>query len=159
MVSGYSALTSQSKEAKMGKHLRKLFSEREVKEIFERYLSREVGTGQALALLKIRRRQFFKLLKAYREFPNSFSLDYKRKIPPRQLDEKAEKKIVSELEKEARLIEDKNNPIKNYNYSFIRETLEQKHDVRVSLSTIIDRAKKGGFIRKRNSESRMTGKS
>lgn len=143
----------------MGKHLRKLYSAKEVKAIFERYLSREIGTEQALALFKIRRRQFFKLLKAYRESPNSFSLDYKRKTPPRKLDEKAEQKIVSELKKDARLIEDKNNPVKNYNYSFIRETLEQKHAVRVSLSTIINRAKKGGFIRKRNSESRMTGKS
>lgn len=143
----------------MGKHLRKLYSAKEVKEIFERYLLKEIGTEQALALLKIRRRQFFKLLKAYRESPDSFSLDYKRKTPPRKIDEKAEKKIVSELKREAKLIEDKTNPIKNYNYSFIRETLEQKHDVSVSLSTIINRAKKGGFIRKGNSESRMTGKS
>lgn len=143
----------------MGKHLRKLYSSKEVKEIFERYLSRETGIDQALALLKIRRRQFFKLLKAYRESPDSFSLDYKRKSPPRKIDERAEKKILSELKKDASLIEDKNNPVKNYNYSFIRETLEQKHNVRVSLSTIISRAKKGGFIRKRNSGSRMTGKS
>ena len=143
----------------MGKHLRKLFSEKEVKEIFERYLSREIGTEQALALLKIRRRQFFKLLKAYRESPGSFSLEYKRKTPPHKIDEKAEKKIASELRREARLIEDKTNPIKNYNYSFIRETLEQKHDVNVSLSTIIARAKKMGFIRKRSSGNPMTGKS
>ena len=142
----------------MGKHLRKLFSEKEVKEVFERYLSREIGTEQALALLKIRRRQFFKLLKAYRESPNSFSLEYKRKTPPRKIDEKTEKKIESELKREAKLIEDKNNPIKNYNYSFIRETLEQKYDVHVSLSTIISRAKKMGFTRKRSSESHTTAK-
>jgi hypothetical protein len=44
----------------MGKHLRRLFSAGEVKEIFERYLSQEIGVEQALGLLKIRRRQFFK---------------------------------------------------------------------------------------------------
>ena len=49
----------------MGKHLRRLFSAGEVKEIFERYLSQEIGVEQALGLLNIRRRQFFKLLKVY----------------------------------------------------------------------------------------------
>lgn len=53
----------------MGKHLHKLFSTKEVKEVFERYLFREIGWEHALALLKIRSRQFFKLLKAYREDP------------------------------------------------------------------------------------------
>ena len=66
----------------MGKHLRKLFSAKEVKEIFERYLSQEIGVEQALGLLRIRRRQFFKLLKAYRVSPDRFSLDYKRKTHP-----------------------------------------------------------------------------
>jgi hypothetical protein len=49
----------------MGKHLRKLFSVDHVKEVFQRYLSREIAVDQASAMLKIRRRQFFKLLKVY----------------------------------------------------------------------------------------------
>lgn len=142
----------------MGKHLRKLFTTKEVKEVFERYVSREIGIEQALGLLTIRRRQFFKLLKNYREEPNSFSLVYERKNPPHKINKKAEKKILDELKKEAKLIEDKNNPVKNYNYSYVRETLEQKHQVTVSLSTIINRAKKKGFIRGRGSGSHMTGK-
>jgi hypothetical protein len=114
---------------------------------------------QALALLKIRRRQFFKLLKSYRESPDLFSLEYKRENPPRKIDEKTEKKIINELKKEAKLIKDKNNPITDYNYSFIRETLAQKGQVTVSLSTIIRRAKKGGFIKRSDLGSHMTGKS
>ena len=47
----------------MGKHLRKLFSADQVKEEFRRYLTRQIGVDQASAMLKIRRRQFFKLLK------------------------------------------------------------------------------------------------
>jgi hypothetical protein len=47
----------------MCKHLRKLFSVNEVKKVFERYLSQEITVEHALAMLKIRRRQFFKLLK------------------------------------------------------------------------------------------------
>ena len=143
----------------MGKHLRKLFSAKEVKEVFGRYLSKEIGLEHALALLKIRRRQFFKLLKAYRENPDGFSLNYKRKRISHRIDPKAEQKIISELKKDARIIEDKNNPVKNYNYSYVREILEKKHKISVSLPTIIDRAKKAGFIRKRNSENHTIGKS
>lgn len=143
----------------MGKHLRKFFSTKEVKEIFERYLSKEIGTEQALALMKIRRRQFFKLLKSYRERPNNFSLDYKRKAPPRTIDGKVEAKIIKELKKEKVIIEDENNPVKFYNYSYLKTVLEEKHGVDVSLSTIIRRAKKLGITKKGSSERPMTGKS
>jgi hypothetical protein len=143
----------------MGKHLRKLFSAKEVKEVFERYLSQEIGVEQALALLKIRRRQFFKLLKSYRESPNDFSLDYKRAAPPRKIDPKSEARIIRELKKEAEIIRSESNPVKFYNYSYLKETLEKKHKVFVSLPTIIRRAKKMDFIRERESGRPMTGKS
>ena len=143
----------------MGKHLRKLFSTKEVKEIFERYFSKEIGTEQALALLKIRRRQFFKLLKSYREKPEAFSLDYKRTTPPRKIDEKSESRIIKELKKEAEIIRSESNPVKFYNYSYLKEILEKKHKIFVSLPTIIRRAKKLGITRKGFSESRTTAKS
>lgn len=143
----------------MGKHLRRLFSTGEVKEIFERYLSQEIGVEQALGLLKIRRRQFFKLLKVYRENPDGFSLDYKRAVPPRKIDAKSEARIILELEKEAEIIQDKSNPVKFYNYSYLKEILEKRHKVVVSLPTIIARAKKMGFIRQNPSGRFMTGRS
>ena len=143
----------------MGKHLRKLFSTKEVKEIFGRYLSQEIGVEQALGLLRIRRRQFFKLLKAYRESPDHFSVDYKRKTPPRQIDGKSEAKIILELEIEAEIIRDGNNPVKFYNYSYLKELLEKKHKVVVSLPTIIARAKKMGFTGKSPSGRPMTANS
>jgi hypothetical protein len=77
----------------MGKHLRKLFSADQVKEVFRRYLARQIGVDQALAMLKIRRRQYFKLLKLYRDRPESFSLQYARKRPPRRIEAKAEAKM------------------------------------------------------------------
>ena len=143
----------------MGKHLRKLFSVKEVKEAFGRYISKEIELEYALALLKIRRRQFFKLLKVYRENPNSFSLDYKKKGISNRIDPKTEQKILSELKKDAQIIEDKNNPVKYYNYSYLKEILEKKHKVIVSLPTIIARAKKMGFTRKRSSGNHMIVKS
>ena len=143
----------------MGKHLRKLFSVNEVKKVFERYLSQEIAVDQALAMLKIRRRQFFKLLKVYRERPESFSLDYKRKVPPRKIDAKSEARIMRELKKEAEIIGDKRNPVRFYNYSYLKEILEKKHKVHVSLPTIIDRAEKMGITNKGLFERLTIGKS
>ena len=143
----------------MSKHLRKLFSADQVKEVFQRYLSREIAVDQASAMLKIRRRQFFNLLKLYRERPESFSLDYTRKTPPRKIDAKSEAKIIQELKKEAEIIGDKRNPVRFYNYSYLKEILEKKHKVHVSLPTIIRRAKKMGIINKGQFERPMTGKS
>lgn len=143
----------------MGGHLHKRFSVKEVKEVFERYLAKEISVEHVMGLLKIQRRRFFDLMKKYREAPNLFSLDYKRKGISRQIDPKAEQKIISELKKDAKIIEDKNNPVQNYNYSYVKEILEKKHKVIVSLPTIISRAKKMGFIRKRSSGNHMTAKS
>jgi hypothetical protein len=143
----------------MGKHLRKVFSVDHVKEVFERYLSREIAVDQASAMLKIRRRQFFKLLKVYRQRAESFSLDYTRKAPPRKIDAKAEAKITQELKKEAKIIRDKSNPVRFYNYSYVKEILENKHNVHVSLPTIIDRAKKMGITNKGLLQRPMTGRS
>lgn len=143
----------------MGKHLRKLFSVNEVKKVFERYLSQEIAVEHALAMLKIRRRQFFKLLKVYRDRPDGFSLDYKRKSPPRRIDAKAEARIMRELRKEAEIIGDKRNPVRFYNYSYLKEILEKKHKVHVSLPTIIDRAKKMGITNKGRHARPMTGRS
>ena len=142
----------------MGKHLRKLFSAKEVKEVFERYLSQQIAVEHALAMLKIGRRQFFKLLKVYRERPEEFSLDYKRKAPSRKIDAKSEARIIRELKREAEIIGDKSNPVRFYNYSYLKEILEKKHKVHVSLPTIIRRAKKMGITNKGLFEGSTIGK-
>lgn len=143
----------------MGKHLRKRFSVEEVKEIFERYLSKEIDVEHVLALLKIKRSGFFKMLKSYREAPDDFSLEYKRSTPPRKLDAKSETGIMKELKKEAAIIRSNSNPVKFYNYSYLKETLEKKHKIFVSLPTIIRRAKKLGIISRGLFGSHMTEKS
>ena len=130
----------------MKKQLHKKFETKEVVEIFEQYLCGEIAQGQAQALLKIGRSRFFDLLKSYREKPDSFSVEYARKKPTRTLDKKVDDKIIKSLQQEKSLIENKDNPIRHYNYSFIKETLQRKSGIDVSLTTIINRAKKMNFI-------------
>lgn len=142
----------------MRKQLHKKFDTKQVVDIFERYLSGEILQEQVQALLKVSRSRFFYLLKEYREKPNEFSIEYQRKRPTRCLDKKVEDKIIKALEQEKKLIENKENPIRDYNYSFIKETLQRKQGIEVSLTTIINRAKKMNFIRSESSRSVMTGK-
>jgi hypothetical protein len=47
------------------------------------------------------------------------------------------------------MIENPEIPLRHYNYSYIRDLLRETHHQKVSLSTIIDRAKKHGFYVKR----------
>jgi hypothetical protein len=54
---------------------------------------------------------------------------------------------------------DKRNPVRFYNYSYLKEILEKKHKVHVSLPTIIRRAKKMGITNKGLLEKPMTGRS
>jgi hypothetical protein len=143
----------------MGKHISKTLTDKQAIEILERYLCNEIGSEQAQALLNIKRRRFFILLKNYRENPKEFSLVSKRSKPPRQLPKRTEQKIEQELKKENRLIEDKNNPIRRYNYSYVKTRLEEDHGIEVSLSTIIRRAKKRDSIKKNHPVKTMIGKS
>ena len=131
----------------------------EVTAVFERYLAQAIGVEHALARLKIRRRQFFTLLKSYRAHPHEFSLELTRTAPPRMLDAKAEASIMREIKKEAEIIGQPNNPVTFYNDSYLKETLEKKHQVFVSLPTIIRRAKKMGITRSARTVRPMIGKS
>ena len=130
----------------MGKHIRKRFSDGEVKVILDRYLADEIGPEATQALLNIKRRQFFTLLKKYRQNPQSFSLALSRSSPTRQLPQSVEDKIAEALHKEYQLVTDKNNPIQRYNYSYVKTRLAEDQAVQVSLSTVIRRAQKKVFI-------------
>jgi len=132
----------------MSNQLHKRFSTEELKILLRKYLSGNVKLMYILEILKITPRQFFRLLKAYRKDPENFSIEYKRKRPTRKISAEIEKNIIAELTIAKRLIEDKDIPITfyNYNYSYIKDQLEDKYQQRVSLSTIIERAKKENFI-------------
>ncbi len=66
---------------------------------------------------------------------------------------------MRELNKEAEIIADKDNPVRFYNYSYLKDILEKKHNVHVSLPTIIRRAKKMGITNKGLLERPTIGKS
>lgn len=125
--------------------LHKKFSDEQVKDLMKRYLNKELKREHIQQMLKIKKRQFFKLLKVYRQNPQAFSIRYTRIAKTRTIDPKIEENILRELKSTKAFIDDKEIPIRFYNYTFIKKDLETRYDQKVSLSTIIARAKKNGF--------------
>ena len=129
----------------MSKQLHKNFTDGQVKSLFESYLDKKIKINYILQMLRIKRRRFFELLAKYRKDPDSFSIQYERKTINRKIDPDIERNIIQELKIEKDLIKAKDIPIKWYNYSYIKDLLEQKYSQKVSLPTIIDRAKRNNF--------------
>jgi hypothetical protein len=113
--------------------------------ILENYLAKEISAKEAREKLELKKSQFFDLVSRYKNNANEFSIDYRRTTSNNKLTEEAEQKILEELEGDKALIDNKDIPVRSYNYTTIKETLEEKHKVKVSLTTIINRAKKNDF--------------
>ena len=133
----------------MADQLHKKFSSAQTKSLIESYLRKEIELSYILSILGIGRSRFFEILKNYRQNPNSFSIDYSRQSINRKISSEVEDDILAELYVEKKLIEDSSNPIRYYNYSYIKDLLRDKYDHKVSLPTIIDRAKRFGFYDKK----------
>ena len=127
----------------------KRFTSDQIKELFERYLKNEVQRKYLQEILGIKKRRFFMLLKQYRETPQRFTIQYQRRTPSRSLSPKIEKNILRELAIEKKTIENKSIPLKSYNYSYIKNRLQKTYRQKVSLNTIIHRAKEHGFYLKK----------
>lgn len=129
--------------------LHKKFTDEQVKKLMERYLEKEIGSHYIQEILNIGKTRFFALVKSYRENPDKFSIQYTRTIKTRGIRQNIEKNIIRELKIEKKLVQDKNVPLRSYNYSYIKDLLEKKYKQTASLPTIIDRAKKNDFYLKK----------
>ena len=128
--------------------LHKRFTSDQLKELLGRYLRNEIQRKHLQEILGIKERRFFALVKQYRENPNHFTIQYHRASPPR-ISKALEKNMLLELSIDQDMIHHKDVPLTSYNYSFIKDRLRDKYRQKVSLPTIIDRAKKHGFYLKK----------
>jgi len=132
----------------MTDQLHKRFSSTQVKSLLESYIKKEIEPSYILSILGISRSRFFEILKNYRKNKNAFSIGYARSKSNNKITSEVENDILAELYIEKCLIEDSTNPIKHYNYSYIKDRLLSRYGHSVSLPTIIDRAKRYGFYNK-----------
>ncbi len=127
----------------------KKFTDEQVKELLEKYLKGEVERKYLQEIIGIGKSRFFALIREYRNNPEKFTIQYKRTSKTHKLSPEIEKNILKELTKEKKLILDDDMPIRKYNYSYIKDILRDSYKQKVSLPTIIDRAKKNGFYIKK----------
>jgi len=128
--------------------IHKKFTSDHVKELLERYSKNQMERKYIQEILGIKRRRFFMLVKQYKENPQHFAIQYERNTPPR-ISQDIEQNILKELSIEKEIIQNKEIPLKSYNYSYIRDRLRKTYHQKISLPTIIDRAKKHGFYLKK----------
>lgn len=129
--------------------LHKRFTSEQVKELLDRYSKNEIERKYIQEILGIKRRRFFILLKQYKENPQHFTVQYQRTRAPRAISPMIEQNILKELAIEKKIIQNTEVPLTSYNYSYLRDRLRGIYHQKVSLPTIIDRAKKHGFYLKK----------
>ena len=120
--------------------IHKRFTDEQIRVLFQGYCQGQFSRTNLQELLGIGKSRFFALLKACRLDPEGFSIAYRRTAQPR-LTAAVEAAITSALLREKAIVEDPDLPISSYYYTAIRDRL-QAGGIKVSLSTIIDRAKK-----------------
>ncbi len=119
--------------------LHKRFTAEQVKVLLRGYEQGTLSRTEVEELLHVNKTRFFALLKAYRADPETFSLDYQR-VTPTKLSAQTESAIQHELLREKALVDDPELPIADYNYTALRDRLQQQGH-RVSVTTITKRAK------------------
>ena len=131
----------------MGKQqLHKRLSNEQIKFVLNKYLSGEIRAKNAIEKLGIGHSRFYQLVTAYETDQANFSIDYIREKSTRKVSPEIEKNILVELEFEkVNIIDRKDVPTKRYNYSYIKNLIKTKYEQKVSLDTIIDRAKKNNY--------------
>jgi len=129
----------------MAEQIHKRFTDEQIKDLIKRYVNKEIKREHIQRILRIGKTRFFALLKQYQDNPEKFSVYYKRSAPTRGLDPNVDKNILKELKMTKTFIDNKDIPIRSYNYSFIKNDLERRYHQTVSLSTIINRAKEHGY--------------
>ena len=105
--------------------IHKKFNNDQVKDLLKRYVEDKIERKYLQAILGIKKRRFFHLVKEFKNDPEGFSICYSRNKPTRKISKDLEKYIIRELQMEKSLIENPNTPVKHYNYSYIKDILEQ----------------------------------
>jgi len=127
--------------------LHKRLTDEQIKVLFKLYCQGLLARAGAQETLRIRKTRFFALLKQYRQDPEAFSVSYKR-AGRAGLSAAEAAEIERALLQEKEIVENKRLPISCYNYTAMRDRLAKK-GVNISVTTIINRAKRMGCYKPR----------
>lgn len=128
--------------------LHKRFSTDQVKMILNLYIMKKMELKEVLNQLGIKKRQFQSILAEYKKDRANFSIDYPRVLPNYKINEATEYLIMEELEKEKSIIENRDICVDTYNYSAVCEEVVKQTGQRLSVPSVINRAKTWGYYKK-----------
>lgn len=134
--------------------IHKKFTTDQVKDMLDKYLNGEIERKYIQEILGIKKSRFFCIIKRYRDNKDSFSIDYK-KGQPKRIDPGIENNIIEELTIDQGIINGPQIPLDNYNYSYIKRRLETRYNQKVSVPTIINRAKENEFYIKKKKKKKI----
>ena len=118
--------------------LHKKFEDHQVKELICCYLAGKIERSYIEEILGIKRRRFCQLVKEYRNDPDSFSIEYKRKGATRKISKDIEYNIIKELEIE----EQKLLKSMEHNKLLLEQVKGEKSELQTLLSEIKKRIAK-----------------
>lgn len=134
--------------------LHKKFNDDQIKSLLQRYLNKEIKRKYIQEILGLGKTRFFALLKEYQSDPKKFSIAYNR-ASGSKISKTAEKAILKELKDNKKMILNKSIPVWRYNYSYLKDCLIADYKQNVSLTTIINRAKKHGYYLPRQRKKKL----
>ncbi len=129
----------------MAGQIHKKFSNDQVKELLQKYVNGEVERKYLQEILGVKKAMFFRVLKAYREDPEGFSVEYKRSGKTRSIAPEIQENIIKELSIDKKAIRNKDIPLYRYNYSYVQKRLAKNYKQSVALSTVIRHARANHF--------------
>lgn len=129
----------------MAKQLHKRFTDDQIKLLLDLYLKKAITLHQVLQKLERSESRFYQILRKYRKSPKKFTIAYARNYPQHQLPPRVDRVIREELEKDRKLIGNKEIPIWHYNYSAVRDNVAERLNNNISSQTVRNRAKKWGY--------------
>jgi transposase len=121
------------------------FSDEEVKQLLHWYETNVMSKTEVITKLNIKDSRFYSLLRSYRNNPRAFSVRYGRSHANNQLPESVVRHVRHELETDRRLVTNPAMPVMFYNYSAIRDAVEDSTGYSLSPQTIVNYAKKWGY--------------
>lgn len=129
----------------MASQIHTKFTTDQVKELLTKYLNKEVERKYIQQILGIGKSRFFELIQAYRQNPETFSVDYKRSSEAKRIAPEIKDTILKELAIDKKAIKNKDIPLYKYNYSYVQKRLETKYKQSAALNTIINYAKANDY--------------
>lgn len=135
--------------------LHKRLTTENVRMVLNLYIGKKMETSEVLNQLGIKKRQFYNLLSEYRKNKKDFSIEYPRKTANRKIAPAVEQVARTELEKEKLIIDSRDIPVSDYNYSVVRDEVVKITGHNISLPTIINRAKSLDYYIKEKPKKRL----